>query len=101
MEQATLMNLAEVANALGPHIKKRTIVDQGGNREKQIGGPGRISPSLPTIQEEKEVTYVECEKQAKGAPTYTIPRTTNTSPSPPSSLPHHIHDSRGRHGNVL
>ena len=81
------MNLAEVANALGPHIKKRTIVDQGGNREQHTGGPGRKSPSSPTIPEDKEVTYVECEKRAKGAPIYTIPRTTNTSPPPPPPYP--------------
>ena len=36
MERAVLINLAEVANALGPHIKRKTIVDQGGNKEKQI-----------------------------------------------------------------
>ena len=87
MERAALINLAEVANALGPHIKKKTIVDQGGNREKQIEGPGRKSPSLPMILEEKEVTYVECEKNAKEAPTYTIPRTTTTSPTPPPPYP--------------
>ena len=92
MERAALINLAEVATALGPHIKKKAIVYQGGDREKQIGGPtktGRKSPSLPTIQEEKEVTYVECEKRAKGAPTYTIPQTTNTSPPPLLPTPPH------------
>ena len=65
MERAALINLAEVATALGPHIKKKAIVDQGGDREKQIGGPtrtGRNSLSLPTVQEETEVTYVECDK---------------------------------------
>ena len=61
MEQASLINLAEVANALGPHIKRKTIVDQGGNKEK-IEGPGKKSPPLPTILEVDEVTYQECGK---------------------------------------
>ena len=86
MERAALVNLADVATALGPHIKKKAIVNQGGDREKQIGGPtrtGRKPPTLPTVQEEKEeVTHVECEKRATVAPTYTIPQTTATSPPP-------------------
>ena len=44
--------------------------------------------TLPTLQEEKEeVTYVECEKRATVAPTYTIPWTTTTSPPPPPPYP--------------
>ena len=41
MERAALVNLADVATALGPHIKKKAIVNQGADREKQIGGPTR------------------------------------------------------------
>ena len=89
MEQAALINLADVANALGPHIKRKPIVNQGGNKEKQIEGPGRKSPSLPTILEVDEVTYQECGKNSKGAPTYTIPRTTTTSPPPLLPTPPH------------
>ena len=93
MERATLVNLADVATALDPHIKKKAIVNQGGDREKQIGGPTRTArkpPTLPTVQEEKEdVTHVECEKRAMVVPTYTIPRTTATSPPPlPPTLAH-------------
>ena len=93
MERAALVNLADVATALDPHIKKKAIVNQGGDREKQIGGPtrtGRKPPTLPAVQEEKEeVTYVECEKRAMVVPTYTIPRTTATSPPPlPPTLAH-------------
>ena len=87
MEQAALINLAEVANALGPHIKRKTIVDQGGNKEKQIEGPGRKCPPLPMILEVDEVTYQECGKNTKGATTHTIPRTTTTSPPPPPPYP--------------
>ena len=91
MERAALVNLADVTTALSPHIKKKAIVNQRGDREKQIGEltrTGRKSPTLPTVQEEKEeVTDVECEKRTIVAPTYTIPRTTTTSPPPyPSTL---------------
>ena len=88
MELAALINLAEVANALGPHIKRKTIVDQGDNKEKMVG-PGKKSPPLPMILEVDEVTHLDCGKNTKGAPTHTIPRTTTTSPPPLLPTPPH------------
>ena len=81
MERAALINLAEVASALGPHIKRKTIVDQGDNKEKMVG-PGKKSQPLPTIQEVDEVTHLDSGKNTKGATTHTIPLTTTTSPPP-------------------
>ena len=75
-----------MANALGPHIKRKTIVDQGGNREKQIEGRGRKSLSLPTIQEEKEVTYVECDK-SQGSTYLHYPTDHHHQPTPPPPYP--------------
>ena len=86
MERAALINLAEVANALGPHIKRKTIVDQGYNKEK-MAGPGKKSPPLPMIQEVDEVTHLDSGKNTKGAPAHTIPWTTTTSPPPPPPYP--------------
>ena len=87
IERAALVNLADIATALSPHIKKKALVNQGGDKEKQMGElnkTGRKSLTLPTVQEEKEeVTDVECEKRAIVVPTYTFPRTTTTSPPPP------------------
>ena len=91
MERAALANLADVATALSPHINQKVLVNQGGDKEKQIGElnrTGRKSLTLPTVQKEKEeVTDVECEKWAIVVPTYTLPQTTTSNPPPPPPYP--------------
>ena len=96
MERDALINLAQVASALGPSIKRRTLVDQGDNREI-IVGPGKKIPTLPTIKEEVEVTNGG--KHTEEVIPHTIPQTTNTSPPLPPPLP--IYECRRRHGVVL
>ena len=84
MERQALINLAQVANTLGPSIKRRTLVDQGDSREI-IVGPGKKIPTLPTIKEEVEVTNGG--KHTKEEIPHTIPQTTNTSPPLPPPYP--------------
>ena len=77
MERQALVNLAQVASALGPSIKRKT---QGDNTETPVG-PGNKIPAITTIKEEVEVT--KGGKHSKEARPHTIPRTTSTSPPPP------------------
>ena len=78
MEHQALINLAQVASALGPSIKRKT---QGDNVETPVG-PGNKIPAIATIKEEVEVT--KGGKHSKEARPPTIPRTTSTSPPSPT-----------------
>ena len=81
MERQALVNLAQVASALGPSIKRKT---QGDNTETPVG-PGNKIPAITSVKEEVKVT--KGGKHSKEARPQTIPRTTSTSPPLPPPYP--------------
>ena len=80
MERQALVNLAQVASALGPNIKRKTQ----GDVETPVG-PGNKIPAITSVKEEVEVT--KGVKHSKEARPSTIPQTTSTSPPPPPPSP--------------